>query len=255
MPDASQIPEPRLRDTAPLPSRAKRAADQPTRIFLVPYPKIIFLYPTMIAAVVMAVWLSFVEGPLERDNAAAVLPSVIFLAILAVNVVILSFDFPRTTSLTLFFLLAAVAMGLVLLFVLHPDLLPRVTAVLREFRPLANTTFYWAFAVIFGLVAVAGWIEARFDCWEARPNELLHHHGIWGNLERFSAPGLRIDKEISDVFEYLLLGSGRLILHLANERRAIILDNIPFIKHKEAALTHMLGALQVEIHSENESPV
>jgi len=225
------------------------------RIFLVPYPKIIFLYPTMIAAVVMAVWLSFVEGPLERDNAAAVLPSIIFLAILAVNVVILAFDFPRTTSLTLFFLLAAIAMGLVLLFVLRPALLPRVTAVLKEFRPLASTTFYWTFAVIFALITVAGWIEARFDCWEARPNELLHHHGIWGNLERFSAPGLRIDKEISDVFEYMLLGSGRLILHLANERRAIILDNIPFIRQKEAALTHMLGSLQVEIHSENESPV
>ena len=255
MADAPQTPEPRLRDTAPLPSRPKRGAEKPMRIFLVPYPKIIFLYPTMIAAVVMAVWLSFVEGPLERDNAAAVLPSIIFLAILAVNVVILAFDFPRTTSLTLFFLLAAIAMGLVLLFVLRPALLPRVTAVLKEFRPLASTTFYWTFAVIFALITVAGWIEARFDCWEARPNELLHHHGIWGNLERFSAPGLRIDKEISDVFEYMLLGSGRLILHLANERRAIILDNIPFIRQKEAALTHMLGSLQVEIHSENESPV
>ena len=93
-------------------------------------------------------------------------------------------------------------------------------------------------------------IVARFDCWEARPNELLHHQGLWGDLDRFPAPGVRIDKEITDVFEYLLLQSGRLILHIGSERRAVVLDNVPFITRKEKALTQLLGTLQVDVRPE-----
>jgi len=254
MPEAPRPAEGGLRASGAAPARPPRAAKVPEKILLIPYPKIIFFYPTLIAAFVAACWLSFNTEPLGHENVAAAIPSVIFLVVLALNMVVLAFDFPRTTSLTIFFLLVALVLGCWLLFVMQPDLLPRVYDVLKEFRPLANTTFYWTFAAMLALIMVAARIEAQFDCWEVRPNELLHHHGIWGNLERFSAPGLRIDKEINDVFEYMLLGSGRLILHLSGERRAIILDNVPFISKKEATLTHMLGSLQVEIQSDSTGP-
>ena len=91
------------------------------------------------------------------------------------------------------------------------------------------------------------YIMARFDYWEVRPNELLHHHGVLSDLERFSAPHLRIDKEINDIFEYLLLRSGRLILQPSGEKRAIILDNVFFISSKEKRITKLLGALQVQV--------
>ena len=97
-------------------------------------------------------------------------------------------------------------------------------------------------------------IVARFNYWEARPNELLHHQGLWGDLDRFPAPGVRIDKEISDVFAYLLLQSGRLTLHLSGERRAVVLDNVPFIQRKEQALTRLLGTLQVDVRPEVVAP-
>jgi hypothetical protein len=251
MSDATKPAEPAPQQViAPAPHPKRTEA--PTRIFLIPFPKIIFLYPTFLTALVAAIWMSFL-GPLENvtSNAPATL-STIFLVVLAINLVILAFDFPRTTSLTVFFILVALGLGLALLFVKKPDLMPYLAHILSQFRPEANATFYWAFCVIVGVITAAAWVQARFDCWEARPNELLHHHGIWGNLERFSAPGLRIDKEINDVFEYMLLRSGRLILHLSNERRAIILDNVPFIQKKEEALTRMLGALQVEVRSEDE---
>ena len=94
-------------------------------------------------------------------------------------------------------------------------------------------------------------MNAHFDYWEVRPNELLHHHGFLSDLERFAAPNLRIDKEINDLFEYVLLRSGRLILHPSQERRAIVLENVFFISHKEKEITRMLGALQVQVRSEN----
>ena len=69
---------------------------------------------------------------------------------------------------------------------------------------------------------------------------MLHHHGFLSNLERISAPNLRMEKEINDVFEYLLLQSGRLIIQTSDDRRAIVLDNVPFIRRKEEAVTRML---------------
>ena len=101
-----------------------------------------------------------------------------------------------------------------------------------------------------GLIYVGVFINIRFDYWEVRPNELLHHHGFLSSLERYSAPNLRISKEIDDVFEYMLLRCGRLILHPSNEPRAFVLDNVLGIDRKEAAITKMLGALQVQIRDE-----
>lgn len=128
--------------------------------------------------------------------------------------------------------------------------LPYVAGKLKTFHPFANTSFYWTFSTTLGLATLGAMIVARFDCWEARPNELLHHQGLWGDLDRFPAPGVRVDKEISDVFEYLLLQSGRLTPHLDSERRAIVLDNVPFITRKEKALVRMLGTLQVAVRQE-----
>lgn len=233
---------------ATLSNLSELAEKTPESIVLFSYPKIVFLYPVFIASLVAAVYLTFQHQPLEASvNHPAVLVSTLFLTILAVNMVVLSFDFPRTTSLTLFFFIAALVLGFVLVCMRWPDVFPWITHLLVDFHPLANATFYWAFVGILGAIYLAVLVVVRFDYWEVRPNELLHHHGLLANLERLSAPSLRIDKEINDVFEYMLLRSGRLILQASSERRAIILDNVLFIKKKEEAITRMLGALQVQV--------
>jgi hypothetical protein len=234
-------------------SRSRSAAEIPPRLFLIAYPKIVFLYPTLLVSLIAAIYLSLVGQSLDEAHTGAIVLSAVFLSVLALNLLILTFDFPRTTSLTLFFLVVALATGCTLLVVLKPELLPEATSVLERFRPVANATFYWTFTVILGVLMVAAIISARLDRWEVRANELLHREGIWGNLRRFPVTGLRIDKEMNDVFEYLLLRSGRLILHPSNERQAIVLDNVPLIKRKEEILTRMLGAMEVEIRARNGS--
>ena len=219
-------------------------------VFLVSYPKIVFLYPTVIAALFGAVYM----WAMGNDPAAgyAMLPARIFLAVLTVNLVVVSFDFPRTTSLTWFFAIVAVCVGLWTLFHINTDLAPWISAQLGKIAPQANASFYLIFTLcilfLFGCVI----ISRRFDYWEVRGNELLHHHGVLSDLERFSAPNLRIDKEINDVFEYLLLRSGRLILHPSQERRAIVLENVMFINQKEDRITQMLGALQVRVRHDHD---
>jgi hypothetical protein len=240
--------------TAPSQLPAKAADDTPERVLLVPYPKIIFLYPTFLLAVISAIWTHILTNPYEPSNHVAGGIGTFFLGLFTVNLVILAFDFPRTTSLTLFFFAAAVVMGLILLFTFEPDLWPQLTRFIRHFHPVANATFYWTIALVLGLMFVAVSIMVRFDYWEVRGNELLHHHGFLSNLERLSAPNLRMEKEINDIFEYLLLRSGRLIIYTSNDRQPIVLDNVPFIDRKEEAVTRMLGALQVQVRRDTDAP-
>lgn len=230
----------------------KREKKLPSRIVLVSYPKIVFLYPTVVASLAVAIYLSLARPPLDATSTTAIVLSVVFLGVWAANVSVLAFDFPRASSLSLVLLLVAVVMGGALLYVLKPEVLPYIAGKLGTFHPLANASFYWTYSISLGLATLGAMIVARFDWWEARQNQLLHHQGLWGDLDRFPAPGVRIDKEVTDVFEYLLLRSGRLILHIGNERRAVVLDNVPFITSKEQALTRLLGTLEVDVRSGGE---
>jgi hypothetical protein len=230
-----------------------RKSAEPESVILVSYPKVIFLYPTLLLSFVIAVYLSMTDAPLDDGNRTAIFMNTLFLGVLTVNFVVLAFDFPRTTSLTLFFFFAAAVLGLVLLFTLKPDLMPVMAHLFAKYKPLANATFYWSFTAMLAIIFALSFLSLSFDYWEVRPNELLHHHGFLSNLERFAAPNLRIDKEINDLFEYMLLRSGRLILQPSNERRAVIIDNVPFIKTKERQITQLLGALKVDIREDDEN--
>ncbi len=223
-------------------------SSQPS-IFLVSYPKVVFLYPSVLAALFGAIFM-FANGN-NADADYASIPARIFLVVMTVNLVVIAFDFPRTTSLTWFFAAVTGTLGLWIIFRLNPDFIPWVTHKMTYIKPAANASFYVLYVVIMLMLFVCVMISRRFDYWEVRGNELLHHHGLLSDLERFSAPNLRIDKEINDLFEYFLLRSGRLILHPNSERRAIVLENVFFINQKEEKITRMLGALQVRVRSDH----
>ncbi len=234
---------------SPKASQKSPSSPMPTRILLISYPKIVFLYPALIVSLIAAIYLSFDRQALDASNTPAVVLSVLFLGVLATNMVVLALDFPRTSLLAVFFLFVAIVLGAILLFVTRPEYLPWVADILVRFRPLANATFYWAFFVILGTTTLAAIVAAHFDRWEARPNQLLHYKGLWGDLDRFPAPSLRVEKELNDVFEYFLLQSGRMILHIGTDRRAVVLENVLFIRKKEEALTRMLGKLHVAVRN------
>ncbi len=243
MADEATSPAPEIDHSAPPPP-----GGPPKSIFLISYPKVVFLYPSLLTALFCGLYMTFSGA--TADDPSAVIVTSLFLCVLTVNMIVLSFDFPRTTSLTLFFFIAAAVTIGILVFRSYPDLVPAITNFLKLFHPVANSHFYYIFAGAIALIFVAVAINVQFDYWEVRPNELLHHHGILSDLKRYSAPHLRIDKEINDVFEYLLLRSGRLILQARGESRAIILENVFFINRKEEQLTRMLGALQVQVRGD-----
>ena len=100
---------------------------------------------------------------------------------------------------------------------------------------------------ILGITFLFVFIKARFNYWEFTSNELLHHHGFVGNIERFPAPNLRISKEIHDVFEFLLLRSGRLVVHPSGERRSFVLELVVGVNKKEETIKRLLSKLSVDI--------
>lgn len=286
----------------PVPPGASAKSDEPLeRVFLVSYPNIIFMYPTVLASLFCSIFMWFKgDLPPEGINPAAgadpkpqmALASVspqaadqknptdptdatalpgeptapaaavtqtyhnfcarIFLIVFTLNMVVLAFDFPRTTSLTWFFAIVALSIGLWFILTMNPGLAPKILHSLLSIKPVANASFYMIFTASMLFLFICVLISRRFDYWEVKGNELLHHHGFLSNSERFSAPSLRIDKEITDLFEHMLLRSGRLIIHASQERRAIVLENVLFINEKEDRITKMLGALQVRVRTDRE---
>ncbi|MFO1021475.1 MAG: hypothetical protein U0903_12375 [Planctomycetales bacterium] len=233
--------------TAPIPT--PKTAPPAERVYLVSYPKIISLYPSVLVAFFAGILMQAYGDPIAPSRLPVVVTSV-FLWVFAFNLIIVGFDFPRGASLTLLFVIMSIVLGAFLLFEYFPDLFPALSRFVKSFHPVANSTFFYLYTFAMVLIFLSILIKVQFDFWEIRPNELLHHHGFLSDLERYPAPNLRVSKEINDVFEYFLFGSGRLILQPSNEPRSIILENVPFIDRKEAQLTKMLSVLQVELRSE-----
>ncbi len=222
-------------------------------ILLIPFPKFIFMYPTLIVSIIATIALYF-GGYHSVDPETHRLPVVmtgLFLVVMMVNMFVIIFDFPRATSLTLVFVLTTIGLGVWMLTMFQPDMLPSFQRLLAGIRPAANTTFFACISLAMILMYIAVFLSVRLDYWEISNNELLHHHGFLSDLKRYPAPNLRVDKEINDVFEYMLLGAGRLILHPSTEKRAIVLDNILFVGRKEQELTRVLGSIKVQIGSDS----
>ena len=67
------------------------------------------------------------------------------------------------------------------------------------------------------------------------------------DLVRYPTERLKIEKEIGDVFEYMLLRSGNLILTPRDARRPIVLENVLGISGKEKKLAELLSTIDVKI--------
>ncbi len=235
--------------------------EHPIRIFM--WPKVIFLYPSALVALICfaGMWViqDRMEVPMDLDKidrwwTAQNLLGVFFLTVLAFNLIVMALDFPR-------FSLVAVILGLcfVTFFILwlgayfQLDLLKPLNAIFSHVYAVANRGFYLAFFITLMFVFFIIWLTRWLDYWEILPNEILHHHGPLSDLERYPTMNLKFDKEIPDVLEYAMLGAGRLVLHVPNIPKAIVLDNVLFISGKEKALKRTMSRLEVRVTTDQEA--
>lgn len=254
------------------------------------YPKIIFIWPTMATAIICAIGMVMIGNdttdptkepvkvgetktvqvkteiktdakgnvttttttPIRRFSSVQNVLGMFFIVVFFFNLLIMAIDFPRFTIIALVLLAAAMTFFLLWLNVWF-NVIPGVVALLERVFAVANATFYMlialAIAVNFGII----WVSRYLDYWEILPNEILHNHGPFSDLERFPTTNLKFDKEIPDILEYALLRSGRLVLHVQNERKAIVLDNVLWIDHKEAELKKLMSRMEVRITTDQEA--
>lgn len=232
---AATTPAPNPAPAAPRPARETA---RPVRLWS--WPKIIFFLPLMVAALVCAV-----GSTLLPDRAA--LWGIIFVIVMLFNTVIMGFDFPRTTSLNVVLAIMVILLGG---FLINQELYtfwPGLAALAARVTPIANSHFYWLFGGILAVVYLIVWIvDSRFNYWLIYPNEIIHRHGIFGSIDRFPAPGLEMRAEITDVFEYALLRTGRLIIS-PTKGPPIVLDTVMNIDQKQVQIQALLDALAVQI--------
>jgi hypothetical protein len=264
-------------------TQAMAATHKEMKIFM--YPKIIFIVPTFVAALVCGIGMILIgdnttdpsksivatkgeiikEAPaprapgetaeqvrVHRFRSAQNLLGVLFLGVFALNLLIMAIDFPRFTVVLIIVGIAAVTFFLLWLSAWY-DWIPPMVRALESVFTVANAQFYFLIATVilfnFGVIFITRYL----DYWEVLPNEILHNHGPFSDLERFPTAGLKFDKEIPDILEYALLRSGRLVLHMANERKAIVLDNVLWIDRKEAELKKLMSRLEVRVTTDQET--
>jgi hypothetical protein len=283
MPDMSSEAKPSTPSpTVPSPPHREKGI----KIFM--WPKVIFLYPTAIVALICAAGMQIIgnrvhdpavaldravdSSQLSPEDSTAIkgtdttmnkldrfwttqnLLGVLLMAMLAFNLLTMGIDLPRFSIVAvlfgiLFFLFFLLWLGLQF----RLDLLKPIHAVIQHIYVAATRGFYLMLFVTLMFVFFVVWLSRWLDYWEIMPNEILHHHGPLSDLERYPTMNLKFDKEIPDVLEFMLLGAGRLVLHIPNVSKAIVMDNVLFINRKEEALKRVMSRLEVRVTTDQEA--
>jgi len=220
-------------------------ARETTTVVVRPYPKIVYLYLTWIVSLICAVLQpQLVSGETLNESVLRTsgLIGRIWLFVFVFNILVISFEFSRIRSVAIIFaLLAFVFAGSQFGF------LDVVGAFLGHLAIVMNKTFYFAISTIFTIIYLLVFINTRFNYWEFQPNEILHHHGFLGDVQRYPTRGLRMQKEITDVLEHILLRAGTLVLSPAETDRPIVLENVINLNKVEDKIQRLLGTLKVRL--------
>lgn len=200
-----------------------------------PMPKIVFFYLTWIGSFVCAAISGLSDSPPAHLGA-------FWLGLLTLNLLVISFQFTETISI-------AVAFGVVafVLAGLYFEFLNPILRFLGDRRIDMNTEFYVSVGAVFSVIYLIVWLRSRFDYWEFRHNEVLHRSGLFGEIKRYSTEDLRWFKEIPDVLERILLGSGRMVLTTPREPHPLVIEHVLFIERKDDRIAEMLAAKKVTL--------
>lgn len=210
------------------------------------WPKMIFLWPTALMALLAGI--ISMAAPSWAETMGH-----LFVTCFTLNLAVLTFDFPRSTSLTIFVTVITIVLGVILLNQKFGVVGP-VQEWITGLEINASPDFYFAVFAGMVLLYIGMAIVTRFDYWELTNNELIHHTGLLGDVERFSTAGLKLNTELNDVFEYLLAGAGRIIMNVPGHPRPFVLDNVLRINKVLEVSKDLLSRRVVEVSTRDGGP-
>ena len=227
--------------TTQQPSRTPTNVDE--KVLIRPWPKVIFLYPTLAISLVGWIAMLLAGNSTAPDQGSM---GLIWCTVFSFNLLIFAFDFSRIKSITLF----VTAIGLVFVGLWANqkwEFLGWLESALGGLNIHMNGQFYGFFSIFFCFMFLLVFINTRFNYYEVNRNEILHHHGYLGDIIRTPTTSMNMQKEIYDLMEYLLLRSGRLIFYPATKRDAIVIDNVINISKIEVKIKNLLSSVSVAI--------
>ncbi len=204
-----------------------------TEIKLRSYPKVIFLYPLLIASFVLWIIqfaLTYLEPWLGN----------IWMIILFINLFIMAFDFSSTKFFLL--ILAVVIIVLLLVFLLPGGIVPSGAF---NFNLGLPAEFYFISTIILAFILGLVLLSAQFDYWKIERNEIYHKAGIFTSAERIPTKSLRIKKEIPDVFEFFILRAGSITL-MPGHGDVIPLNTVLNVNKKSEQIDWLLSHISME---------
>ncbi|MDA1194329.1 MAG: hypothetical protein O2894_04025 [Planctomycetota bacterium] len=205
------------------------------RVVVRAYPKVIFFWLTWVC--------SLVAGIVAQSKGAGDLPmhlGTIWMCIFAFNLLVISFDFSEVISVT-----AIALVGLFIFAGLYFDVLSFVGEFFRSLELSMNANFYYTMFGLFSIVYLVVFLKTRFDYWEFRHNEVIHRRGVFADIKRYSTEDLRWFKEVPDVLERILAGSGRMILTTPRETHPIVIEHVLGISRIDEQVADILGVKRV----------
>ena len=228
-------------------------ATEPPSVIIRPWPKVVFLYPIFLCAT--AFWLLSALGgdPPEGQLTTFGWMGDAFMLVTFLNLLVFAFDFSRIKSITILFGLLAAAFAL---FWANEnwEVIGPLKGIVATIDCSMNTWFYGVFSVMMGGILLLVLVNTRFNYYEVNHREILHHHGYLGDVTRMPTTGLRLNKEIYDLMEFLLLRSGRLIFYPSTSREAIVIDNVLNVNHVEDRIKDLLSVVAVRMTGPGPDP-
>ena len=226
-----------MAETQPAPTPTipeKRDPAEMPRVVIRSYPKVIFFWMTWIASLICGVIVSRGGGGEHLGT--------IWMGIFAFNLLVISFDFTEVVSVMVLAVIAALIFAGLFFGFLGP-----IGQFFASLKLGMNPAFYFTMFGLFTVLFVFVFIKTRFDYWEFRYNEVIHRRGVFADIKRYSTEDLRWFKEIPDVLERVLAGSGRMILTTPREAHPIVIDHVLRIGSIDEEVADILGTKRVTI--------
>jgi len=214
---------------------SQKKATKKDEIYLRSYPKVIFFWPLLVFSFVAWLIQFFSDDPISWLGTT-------WMIVFFTNLFVTAFDFSSTKFFVLI-LAIVITILLVIFFVLPNVTLPEG---IEDFNLGITAMFYAITTLIFVIVLGFVVLSARFDYWKIERNEIYHKSGIFSTAERFPTKGLRIKKEIPDVFEYFMLRAGKISLFPGKADEVVILPTVLNIKKREQQIDALLSYVSVE---------
>lgn len=215
------------------PKKPPHSAETWKNIRLSTLPKVFFFYPLVILSFLFAV---------AAGNDPPKWMGLLWFGMFALNLAVLSFDLNEDRAKTIAVLFVALIIALFGIGVVGS-----MTDWLSHLPVKMNWVFYLLMASLLTLFILVGYIGTWMDYWQFSPDgsSIIHKKGKILTAHRYPTEDLFWDVHHPDLVEYLMSGTGQVILYWPHYVRKghplVVLENVRFISTVEEALRQRLG--------------